>query len=203
MILKLTLIITFLSSLMAFAAPPNPLAVDFIEAKGRGCPPGSFSYAMTPDGSVLSVLFSQFTAQANSEIDIRQQSACNLILRIRMAKGYGVGIVNADYSGFVSLIGPNSRAVFRSGWVLRDNGQKVATGPNLNQIFSTPVNSNFYVRTPTPDIQWIGCNDQQARLILQSSIAAVARKGSEAMITVDSSDISTQMKFFLSVRPCP
>lgn len=200
--MRLQLLIFLLLTSMNTLAAPKPLAVDLIEARGNGCPDGSFSYTLTPDGSALSVLFSKFTAQATSETDPRQRSVCNLVLRIRMAPGYGVGIVNADYRGFAAVTGPQARAVFRSTWVLRDNGQKVATGPELNQTFNAGFNDNFYMRTPSPQVQWIGCNDQQARLILQSNIVAVARKGSEAFITVDSSDMSTVMKFFLSVRAC-
>lgn len=201
--MKLQFITLLLLASFSALANPKPLAVDLMDARGNGCPEGSYSYTLTPDGSALSVLFSQFTAQATSETDPRQRSACNLVLRIRMAPGYGIGIINADYRGFASVVGPNSRAVFRSTWVLRDNGQKVATGPELNQTFNSGFNDNFYVRTPNPEIQWMGCNDRQARLILQSNITAVARKGSEAMITVDSSDINAEMKFFLSVRACP
>lgn len=179
-----------------------PLSAELIEARGNGCPPGTISSTLAPDGSALSVLFSQFTARSNSEVDPRQKSVCNLVIRLRMAPGYGVGIVTADYRGFVSLTGPNARAVFKSGWVLRDNGQKVATGPEMNQSFGSSFNDSFYVRQTTPDIQWIGCNDRQARLILQSSVIAVARKGSESLITVDSADAASVMKFYLSVKPC-
>jgi hypothetical protein len=198
--LVMTLSILLLS---VFArAQAAPLSVDLIEARGNGCPEGSYSYSLAPDGSALSVLFSQFSAQANSESDPRQKSVCNLVLRIRMAPGYGVGIINADYRGFVGLTGPHAKAVFRSGWVLRDNGQKVATGPDLNQTFNAGENDNFYIRNPNPQVQWIGCRDQQARLVLQSNVTAVARKGSEALISVDSSDVAAEMKFFLSVQQC-
>jgi hypothetical protein len=196
----LSLLLSVLTQ-MTWARPP--IDVDFIEARGNGCPPGSFTATLAPDGSSLSVLFNQFTAEARSETDPRQKSVCNLVLRIRLAPGYSVGIVNADYRGFVSVVGAQSRAVFRSNWVLRENGEKVATGQELNQIFKEPINDTFFVRSPAPQIQWMGCETRQARLILQSNVTAVARQGAEAMITVDSADVAEGVKYDLSLRACP
>lgn len=195
-------ILTLLLSLQTRAGRP-PIDVDFIEARGNGCPEGSFSYALAPDGSALSVLFNQFTAESTSETDPRQRSVCNLVLRLRMAPGYGVGIVQADYRGFVSTNGPQSRAVFQSNWVLRENGQKVANGQTLQQIFPANTNQNFYVTSPSPTVQWMGCETRQARLILQSNITAVARNGSQSTITVDSADLTAGVKYYLSLQQCP
>lgn len=201
MILRI-LFFTVAFIIVSTGAAQNPLAIDLIEARGSGCPEGSYSFAATSDGSVVSVLFSKFTAQASPQVDSRSKSNCNIILRLRLLQGYGVGIVNSDYRGFVSLIGPNASAQFRSAWVLRDKGPKVAIGPVLEQNFTSPMSEEFFVRNPSPQIQWLGCTDRQARLILQTEVMAVGRKGSEAMISVDSSDMTAEMKFFLSFKPC-
>lgn len=196
----LTALLIFFFAQLALARPP--IDVDFIESRGNGCPAGTFSYNLAPDGSSLSVLFDRFVAEAISESDPRQRSVCNLVLRIRLAPGYAVGIVNADYRGFVHVDGPHSRAVFRSSWVLREHGQKVANGEDLNQIFKDPVNDTFFIRSQSPQIQWMGCETRQARLILQSNITAVARRGSQALIAVDSADVTSGVKYDLAIRPC-
>lgn len=62
---------------------------------GTGCPGGSASVVVSPDGQELSILFDKYIAQNG-------RKSCNLTIPIKVPSGYQISLFDADYRGYVS-----------------------------------------------------------------------------------------------------
>src|SRR6476646_9035296 len=87
------------------AAVSPALASDKVEILGAqyggsGCPEGSASVSVSPDGQELSVLFDKFTALGNQSSQNRK--SCNLSIPIRVPQGFQISLYDVDYRGYVA-----------------------------------------------------------------------------------------------------
>jgi hypothetical protein len=78
--------------------------VDSISYSGPGCPDGSVTVAMLPDGSLFSLSFSKFFAQAGPGVPSdAARTQCKLHVKMRVPKGFDYSITGVDYTGYASL----------------------------------------------------------------------------------------------------
>ena len=70
----------------------------------NGCPEGSYSIVMSPDGTTLSVLFDQFTVQSMSTSSGgKDRKVCRISAPLNLPANYSIGVYKADYRGFAKL----------------------------------------------------------------------------------------------------
>ena len=69
-----------------------------------GCPAGSYSVVMSPDGTAVSILFDQFTL-ASSDLagNGKRRKVCRMSSPLAVPAGYSVGVYKVDYRGFAKL----------------------------------------------------------------------------------------------------
>ena len=70
----------------------------------NGCPEGSYSIVLSPDGTALSLLFDQFTIESGrisgSEI---QSKVCRISYPLKLPANNSIGVYKVDYRGFAKL----------------------------------------------------------------------------------------------------
>jgi len=72
--------------------------------EANGCPEGSYSIVVSPDGTTLSILFDQFTLESGgSSVGARQIKVCRIAAPLNLPANYSFGVYKVDYRGFAKL----------------------------------------------------------------------------------------------------
>ena len=70
----------------------------------NGCPEGSYSVVVSPDGTTLSILFDQFTLESSGlAVSGQQRKVCRISSPLNLPANYSIGIYKVDYRGFAKL----------------------------------------------------------------------------------------------------
>lgn len=92
MMRKIIFVIVLLSGLRALAQDTN------------GCPDGSYSIIVSPDGTTLSVLFDHFVVDNSGPSNAGiQRTICNISSPLKLPANYSIGVYRVDYRGFAKL----------------------------------------------------------------------------------------------------
>lgn len=71
---------------------------------GNGCPEGSYSIIMSPDGTTLSILFDRFTIESNAIASGAPPGmVCRIAAPLNLPANYSIGVYKVDYRGFAKL----------------------------------------------------------------------------------------------------
>jgi len=68
--------------------------------EANGCPEGSYSIVMSPDGTTLSLLFDQFTLGGSAGA---KRKVCRISSPLNLPANQSVGVYKVDYRGFAKL----------------------------------------------------------------------------------------------------
>jgi hypothetical protein len=68
-------------------------------AATNGCPEGSYSIILAPDGTALSILFDQFTVESGAA----QKKVCRISAPLKLPANQSIGVYKVDYRGFAKL----------------------------------------------------------------------------------------------------
>jgi hypothetical protein len=72
--------------------------------QNNGCPEGSYTVVLTPDGGTLTVLFSAFVVEAGDEAGRNtDRRSCGLHVPLNLPPDTSVGVYKVDYRGFAAL----------------------------------------------------------------------------------------------------
>ena len=72
--------------------------------EANGCPAGSYSLIMSPDGTSLSVLFDQFTvASGGASASGPSRKTCRISSPLNLPANHSIGVYKVDYRGFAKL----------------------------------------------------------------------------------------------------
>ncbi len=175
-----------LFSQFAIAQSPAGLRVDQVSYKGVGCPRGSVAITVAPDQTALSFLFSNYvvTAPANQQASV----GCTLRFQLTPPVGYRLRVVEVDYRGFQAL--PAGARAVLNAQVQQQVGSQFQIIGDSNQNFSGPINDNFLATMGTSSGQWSGCSGSPVMINLSSRLGILNRGSQEAMLTIDSGDLS-------------
>jgi hypothetical protein len=193
-------------------APPNSdsesvpgLVMHQPSYSGTGCPGGSASAVLSPDGKTLSVLFDSYVAEAGNHVGTaRVAKGCQLNIPFSVPTGYAVQVVKMDYRGFTALPA-GSRSTFGAGFrFLEINGRTTAARRVLRaNVMVGPRSENFTLTSMIPRSEFSPCGQNfllaaESHLNVQSN-----RAGEQALSTVDSLDaVQTPVKYSLRWIRC-
>jgi hypothetical protein len=165
---------------------------------GNGCPSGSASATLTPDGRSLSVIFDQFVTEAGPATGrTLDRKSCNIAVPVHVPNGFSVSILAVDYRGFVALpTGATARLqaeYFFAG----------AQGPRFVQDFRGRIDQD-YTFNNTLGVQamvWSPCGaDVNLRVNASMMVRNTTRQ--DALATVDSADFNAGIIYQVQMRRC-
>jgi len=171
----------------------------------NGCPVGSYSIVLSPDGAALSLLFDQFTIEsgriAGSEI---QRKVCRISSPLNLPANHSIGVYKVDYRGFAKL-GAKQQAELDVQYFLgpRDNEhgrvfkRKIKGPKEGDYLFSETIGAGQMKRA--------GCG---AAALLDVGITLsldAKRQIDQAMASLDTTDAAPlgALVFHLNLKKCP
>jgi Domain of unknown function (DUF4360) len=155
---------------------------------GNGCPAGSASASVSPDGQELTVLFDKFIALGNDAANSRK--SCNLSIPIRVPQGFQISLYDADYRGYVS---PGTSGTLRAEYFFAGT-----RGPVFQRTFNGEANYNVRDSLTTIANVWSRCGDS-LNMRVNASMSARGR----GQATVDSFDLSNRgLVYHIRYRSC-
>jgi Domain of unknown function (DUF4360) len=157
---------------------------------GNGCPAGSASATVSPDGQELTVLFDKFMALGNSPNASERRKSCNMTIPIRVPQGFQISLYDADYRGYVA---PNTRGTLRAEYFFAGS-----RGPVFNRTFNGEANYTARDSLATVANVWSRCGASVNMRVNASMVASGA-----GMATVDSFDLSHRgLVYHIKYRSC-
>lgn len=192
---KLSTISLLTLSLTALA---DDISLGYPAYGGNGCPNGSASATLSPDGKALSVIFDQFLAEAGPASGrTMDRKSCNIAIPVHVPNGFSISILAVDYRGFVSLPqGATARMqaeYFFAGM----------TGPRFLQDFRGRMDQDYTFQN-TLGVQamvWSPCG-ADVNLRVNASMMVKNTTYQDAMATVDSADFSAGIVYKVQMRRC-
>ena len=71
----------------------------------NGCPEGSYSIVMSPDGTSLSILFDKFTLEGRGITgSAKPRKVCRISTPLNLPANQSIGVYKVDYRGFAKLV---------------------------------------------------------------------------------------------------
>lgn len=166
---------------------------------GTGCPAGSASVTLSPDATALSMLFDSYTAEAGGTTGrVIDRKSCNIAVPVNVPGGFSVSVISVDYRGF-NAVPAGGRNTFNVEYFFAG-----ATGPRFQKVFAGPQNSDYLLTNTliASALVWSPCG-AQVNLRTNSSIQAQTNNfGQQALMTVDSVDITAGIIYKLQWRQC-
>jgi len=166
---------------------------------GSGCPSGSASVTLSPDYTALSILFDNYIAEAggNSRRTMDRKS-CNISVPVHVPQGYSVSLIKIDYRGFAA-IPQGGRGVFRAEYFWAG-----VRGPDFIVNRQEPYDGNFLLQDElvASAVTWSRCGQSIILRANTSTEIYTNRYNDQAMLTIDSADVSTGLLYHLQWKRC-
>ncbi len=196
--MKLFAISSLFLSMSAFGAV-NDIQLGQPAYGGTGCPAGSASASISPDGKALSILFDQFVAEAGGTTGKRvDRKNCSVAIPVKIPSGYSVSVYQVDYRGFNSLPG-GANATFNVEYFFAGS-----QGPRYSRTFQGPIDRDFTVKNAlaASALVWSPCGAQVILRANTSMTTLTNRYNQQTYSSVDSADFSSGLVYLLQWRRC-
>ncbi|MDG0815251.1 DUF4360 domain-containing protein [Bdellovibrio svalbardensis] len=197
------------------AEVPAGISIQGLQANGTGCPQGSYSANISPDGQAFSLLLDNYVAASDLHNPISRLN-CELRVNFRVPRGWTFTVVTADYRGYAYA--EQGSTVFHQALYSFDGSKPINERPGYEnngkysfraQEFRGPYNGNYTIHQElNPSVApWAPCSsvDQQTLFITTYLMARNLNLSSsiQAQITLDSVDGAIQSQNFqLRWRRC-
>lgn len=180
------------------------------EMAGNGCPQGSASAAISPDGSAISILFDRFAIDARRGGNAWDQMRKNCRFRIPVAvtPGYTLQAVQVDYRGFADVQKGNHAFVITTGAFVGLGDMVVGNEKTRSELRN--LTGDFLVSQQIP-AQASNCkSDNSIDFSVFLQMFGPAAKGplyllQDASIVLDSTDLvgsAESIRFKVVLRAC-
>jgi hypothetical protein len=197
MFIKTILAISLLAA--AISAQAQNLQLGQPAYGGTGCPAGTASANVAPDGSAISILFDSYVAEAGNTTGRRiDRKSCNISIPVFVPQGYSVAIFAVDYRGYNAVpSGGMTRLESEYFWA----GSR---GPRISRSFMGPLNDIYTVTDEllATTLVWAPCGASVNLRINSSMMAQSNSRMDQTMGTVDSADVSSALIYHLKWRKC-
>ena len=181
--------------------PANTYFAD-VTTNGTGCPPGTTSASIAPDGSTFTVVFSTYEASVDPGQFIGVKD-CQLGIRLHTPQGFSFSIASFDYAGYVVLettgmSSTQSAAYYFQGDRLNSaRGTTNTYGPYEGEVI-------YRDEVPLADLVWSPCGairglNVATRLVLRNN----PRRNGFGYVNLLSTDGQVSLVFNLNWRRCP
>lgn len=171
----------------------------------NGCPEGSYSIVVSPDGTTLSILFDQFTVESSgSSVSGTQRKVCRISSPLNLPANYSIGVYKVDYRGFAKLAAKQETEL----------DVQYFLGPHDNEhgrVFKRKIkgpHEGDYLFTETigaGQMKRVGCGTAaMLNVDITQSLDGDLRAG-EAMASLDTTDAAPggALVYHLNLKKCP
>lgn len=166
---------------------------------GSGCPAGTASATVSPDGKALSIIFDDYIVEAGGETRKRlARKNCSIAIPVHVPQGFSVSIIDVDYRGY-NMIPRGGKARFSAEYFFA--GRR---GPKVVKNFRGEMDDEYLVRNKLGlnASVWSPCGADVNLRVNSSMMVKTNRKKEETMATVDSADFSAAMVYHLKFKRC-
>jgi len=199
---RLLLSLTAAAATMVLAggamAQPAQLTLGLPETGGTGCPAGTVSAVLSPDGTALSIFYDAYFVEAGGTTGRSfERKSCNVGIPVAVPNGLSVSVLAIDYRGFNQLP-QGARSTFRVEYFFAGS-----RGPIFNQVFTGPLATDYLIENDlvATAIVWSACGEDVI-LRTNSSINVTTTQNRQALATVDTQDVAAALIYHLQFRPC-
>jgi hypothetical protein len=164
---------------------------------GNGCPQGTASAVVSPDGKSLSILFDEYMVEAQGKTTTARKS-CNIAIPVHVPNGYSVSVIGVDYRGYVSLpAGASAR--FTAEYFFA--GIK---GPSFARDFFGSYDDEYTLtnKLGLQALVWSTCGADVNLRINSAMLTRTNAKKELALATVDSVDVNAGLIYHFQFRKC-
>ena len=165
---------------------------------GSGCPGGSVSTTLSPDGKSLSLIFDEYTVSAGGSTGRSfDRKTCNVAIPVHVPSGYSIAVLSVDYRGFNQLP-PRAMSQFNVEYFFAGS-----RGPAFRRSFYGALQSDFFINNLLGVESWVWSPCGAAvNLRTNSSMRLNTFNNAEAMASVDSQDVNAAIVYRLQMRRC-
>jgi hypothetical protein len=166
---------------------------------GTGCPAGSASVTMTPDGTSLSILFDQYVVEAGGETRrTLDRKSCNVAIPVHVPQGYSVAVIGVDYRGY-NFLPRGARSDFNVEYFFAG-----ALGPRFARSFQGPIDSDYLISNTliASAVTWSPCGQDVILRTNTSLRAQTNARREQTLATVDSQDVNAALIYSLQWQRC-
>lgn len=167
----------------------------------NGCPDGSYSIVVSPDGTTLSILFDRFTL---AHSDGTPRKACRISSPLNLPAGHSIGVYKVDYRGFAKLAAKQETEL----------DVRYALGPHDDQhgrVFKRKIKGpqdadfSFTENIGAGQMKRVGCGSAAVLNVdIALGLSGDLRTG-EAMASLDTTDAAPggALVYHLDLKKCP
>jgi hypothetical protein len=151
------------------------------EYGGTGCPQGSATAALSPNGQAIAVLFDRYAVEVGGPGGRPVgRASCNLAIPVEVPDGLSVAVFAVDLLGF-NLLPEAVNSTVRVEYFFA-GGQ----GEPRETVFAGPLQEDFWIRHPMAEeaLVWSGCGEDVI-LRTNSSILLTAAGNEIGMTTIE------------------
>jgi hypothetical protein len=193
---KLATLSLLAASLTAFA---DDISLGYPAYGGNGCPNGTASATLSPDGKSLSVIFDQFITEAGPASGrTLDRKSCNVAVPVHVPNGFSISILAVDYRGFVSLPAGATAQLAAEYFFAGMQGPRFAKSFMGRQDSDYTFNNALGVQA----MVWSPCGADVNLRVNASMMVRNSSRLQDAMATVDSADFSAGIIYQIQMRRC-
>jgi hypothetical protein len=181
---------------------PNPSGAYFVSVRpnGTGCPRGTTSTSISPDGKTFTTTFSAFEAVVNRNQSLAVKD-CQLAIKLKSPSGFSYTVTEFYYQGYAYLEqGQNARQIakyyFQGAPVQSEEARTELVGPYDDTY-------TFQDTVRTTDLVWSPCGverDLNVRATLR--LTNNGRKDGYINLGTVDANTDTKIRFKLNWRRC-
>lgn len=187
-------------SAMAVASPAiaDDISLGIPGYGGSGCPSGTVSTTLSPDGKSLSLIFDQYEVSAGGETGRSyDRKSCNVAIPVHVPNGYSIAVLAVDYRGFNHL---------PSGAMSQFNVEYFfagSRGPAFRRTFRGAQEGDYLIQNEleAESFVWSPCG-ADVNLRTNASLRVNTVGNREASATVDSQDVNAAIVYHVQMRRC-
>lgn len=155
----LTTVVALPGTASAEAPPMAGITLDVVSVNGSGCPPGTASVSVLPDGSGFRVSYRDFLARAGGSADpVEFRKNCQLNVLVHIPQGFTFALASADYRGRARLEA-GATALQRTNYYL----QGAPDNNYVDHSFAGPMFSGWQTSDviPVTELVYAPCGEQR------------------------------------------
>ncbi|CAK7204817.1 hypothetical protein SEUCBS139899_007579 [Sporothrix eucalyptigena] len=199
-------LLTPVSSSAADDAPnPNDITVFSVAFSGSGCPQGSVSTTISPDGTVVTFGFDKFQTFIGPTYDLGDKTKnCQLHLNLKYPGGFQFAVLDSTYHGFAQL-DPGVTGTFYSTYYFSQDASATATTQTSITGGGAWAAGQVYTKNdqiPTASVIYAPCGASGILNVNNRIVLASSNKTATGQVTDDDATVAFTHQLHLSWRSC-